>query len=103
MHVGQLKHGRTQPFYHVLVDRRDRPGSPMTYVAQEELQSTRVHKIEHAYFSAATFTGEVDEERGTWRPSERLREQYPLNLEGCWLVDRVVPDARSEADGFFSA
>jgi len=40
----------------------------------------------------ASFTGEVDEERGTWRPSPALREQYPLGLDGCWLVDRIFPD-----------
>ena len=31
--------------------------------------------------------------------AEKLREQYPLGLEGCWLVDYVFPD-RQASDGF---
>ena len=34
MNVDTLKHGRNQPFYHVLPDTRDRPGAQLTYVAQ---------------------------------------------------------------------
>lgn len=34
MRVDMLPSGREQPFYHVLVDERDRPGAQTTYVAQ---------------------------------------------------------------------
>lgn len=34
MRVDMLPFGRSQPFYHVLVDARDRPGGQTTYVAQ---------------------------------------------------------------------
>lgn len=34
MRVDMLPFGRNQPFYHVLVDERDRPGAQTTYVAQ---------------------------------------------------------------------
>lgn len=34
MRVDLLPQGRQQPFYHVLVDVRDRPGGQTTYVAQ---------------------------------------------------------------------
>lgn len=34
MHVDMLPLGRRQPFYHVLVDVRCRPGGQTTYVAQ---------------------------------------------------------------------
>ena len=96
--VHELTHGREQPFYHVLVDKRDQPGSQIAYVAQESIVSADVTAIDHVHFQftfadpGASFTGEVDEERGTWRPSPALREQYPLGLDGCWLVDRIFPD-----------
>jgi hypothetical protein len=34
MGIHRLPHGGQQPFYHVLVDERDRPGTHTTYVAQ---------------------------------------------------------------------
>ena len=34
MGIHRLPHGAQQPFYHVLVDERDRPGTHTTYVAQ---------------------------------------------------------------------
>ena len=34
MGIHRLPHGGEQPFYHVLVDERDRPGTHTTYVAQ---------------------------------------------------------------------
>lgn len=42
MRVDWLPGGRSQPFYHVLVDVRDRPGGQTTYVAQENAQPLRV-------------------------------------------------------------
>ena len=38
MNVDSLKHGRNQPFYHVLPDTRDRPGAQLTYVAQVRIR-----------------------------------------------------------------
>ena len=38
MGVDGLPKGRDQPFYHVLVDARDRAGDQVTYVAQENMQ-----------------------------------------------------------------
>lgn len=37
MKIDSLPNGRKQPFYHVLVDVRDRPGGMSTYVAQENM------------------------------------------------------------------
>jgi len=37
MKIDLLSEGANQPFYHVLVDTRDRPGGMSTYVAQENL------------------------------------------------------------------
>lgn len=37
MKIDSLPEGRKQPFYHVLVDVRDRPGGMSTYVAQENM------------------------------------------------------------------
>ena len=34
MGVDRLRLGRQQPFFHCLVDERDRPGAVTTYVAQ---------------------------------------------------------------------
>ena len=38
MGVAQLSKGANQSFYHVLVDRRDRPGDQTSYVAEENLR-----------------------------------------------------------------
>ena len=45
--IDSLHLGRAQPFYHVLVDRRDRAGSQMDYIAQEEARPVEVQPIEH--------------------------------------------------------
>ena len=39
MRVDQLPNGRHQPFYQILVDERDRPGTMVTYVAQVSFQN----------------------------------------------------------------
>ena len=43
MKIELLPEGREQPFYHILVDTRDRPGGMSTYVAQENMV---LHKME---------------------------------------------------------
>jgi len=107
--IDALPKGRAQPFYQVLVHEHD----ATAYVAHEMVESTAPRRIDHPHFQARTlegapwgvFTGEVDEEHGTWRPSVALREQYPLDLEGCWLVNRVFPDRPSSSldDSAFDA
>lgn len=37
--AARLPHGTAQPFYHVLVDVRDRPGAAIAYVAQDLMQA----------------------------------------------------------------
>ena len=56
-----------------------------------------------AHFTAAVFTGEIDERRGTWTPNVVLREQYPLGLAGCWLVNRVVIEKLKGRDASISS
>ena len=83
----------------MLVDRKDRPGATMTYVAQENLDRSPARIIEHPFFTTASFTGEVDAAAGVWKPTPMLREQYPRGLDGCWLVDEVAPErSREECD-----
>jgi len=63
MHVGQLKHGRTQPFYHVLADTRDRPGDGIGYVPQELLLlDTPPEPLQHPL--TASLFGSYDARRG---------------------------------------
>lgn len=89
--IDSLPNGRRQPFYRVLVHRKDEPDEKVAYIAQEEIEPTGVTTIEHEYFNEESFVG-VDEEMDTWTPSTALREQYPLGLEGQWLIDHVFPD-----------
>ena len=101
--------------------------SKLRYVAQELIEPTDLCTIEHDYFNEESFVDgarrllpthdaacasrprltspphvpaspcAVDEERGLWTPSPSLREQYPLGVDGCWLVETVFPD-RSRTD-----
>lgn len=49
--------GAEQPFYHVLVDNRDRPGDESTYVAEENIRVlpcvVRMHPIVLTFLSTA--------------------------------------------------
>lgn len=104
MKIDTLTDGRKQPFYAVLVDVRDRPVPQMHYVAEECLERTDLELIEHPKFVFGdgglpsqrhfVFTGQSDEEKGTWEPSDNLRVQYPLDMEGRWLVSRFFLDNR---------
>mmetsp|Transcript_35410 Transcript_35410/g.113825 ORF Transcript_35410/g.113825 Transcript_35410/m.113825 type:complete len:314 (-) Transcript_35410:106-1047(-) len=63
MHVGHLKHGRMQPFYHVLADTRDRPGDGIGYVPQELLLlDTPTEPLQHPL--TASLFGSYDARRG---------------------------------------
>ena len=95
MQIDSLPGGRAQPFYHVLVDRRDGEKAHMAYVAQASVEALKVQPIDHPNF-LGSFTGDIDTAKGTWTPSQLLREQYPLGLEGCWLVNEVFPDRLKE-------
>lgn len=80
MRVDSLPLGRNQPFYHVLVDDRDRspPGS-VTYVAQENIATARGQtQVEHPLIDDY-FKGFED---GQYVPTERMREQYPQRAQG---------------------
>ena len=74
MRVDSLPTGRDQPFYHVLVDERDRKGSQTTYVAADNISLPRQprevqHPLVPHFFSAF-----VD---GRYIASAALREAYP--------------------------
>ena len=77
MKVDGLPLGREQPFYHVLVDERDRPGGQSTYVAQENLTTLRggLQPVEHPLVPQL-FTL-FDAESGCYLPRPQLRELYP--------------------------
>ena len=73
--VDSLEHGRNQPFYHVLPDTRDRPGAPLTYVAQENiLPDTPSEPLQHP-MASEMFEG-FDLEKGRFVPNALLRSQY---------------------------
>eukprot|EP00300_Choanocystis_sp_HF-7_P024035 c25430_g1_i1.p1 GENE.c25430_g1_i1~~c25430_g1_i1.p1 ORF type:complete len:407 (+),score=87.86 c25430_g1_i1:46-1221(+) len=47
--IDHLLYGRNQPFYHVLIDERDRPNEPISYIAQELLVVEKgTEPIKHA-------------------------------------------------------
>ena len=80
MRVDSLPAGRNQPFYHVLVDDRDRspPGST-TYVAQENIATIRGQtQVEHPLIDTY-FQGFED---GHYIPTQKMRDQYPQKAQG---------------------
>mmetsp|Transcript_33932 Transcript_33932/g.56093 ORF Transcript_33932/g.56093 Transcript_33932/m.56093 type:complete len:441 (+) Transcript_33932:115-1437(+) len=77
MHVDSLKHGRNQPFYHVLPDIRDRPGAQVTYVAQENvLPDTPPEPLNHPLVDEMFTT--FDSALGRFVPSSALRAEYEV-------------------------
>ena len=80
MNVDSLKHGRNQPFYHVLPDTRDRPGAQLTYVAQENiLPDTPPEPLQHPMVSE--MFDEFDAANGRFVPNSQLRAQYPAEAQ----------------------
>ena len=83
MGVRNLKSGTEQPFYHVLVDVRDRTDAQTTYAAQENLEQLKFDEnikeladpIMHPEIEAY-FTSFVPVE-GRYILSENLRDSYP--------------------------
>lgn len=61
-------------------------------MAEENVNPTPVQPVDHPRFAQPLFTGEIDEEEGTWVLNPEVRKQYPRDLENCWLVDGVIPD-----------
>lgn len=74
MKIELLARGQHQPFYHILVDTRDRPGGMSTYVAQENLTVPKEGKpVLHPWITKF-FNGFED---GTYIPGSKLRQVYP--------------------------
>ena len=113
MGVESLPGGRGQPFYHLLVDSRDRPGDKITYVAQESVQRPGeggtprawalrgmrpggvgevAEAVRHRMLADLLKPQSFDAERCSYDPVPELRDLYPQNVEGCWMVDSVSPD-----------
>lgn len=81
MGVDGLKHGRAQPFYHVLPDTRDRPGALITYIAQESMLPDAPSAPFRHPMTAELFTG-FEPSTGRHVPSAKLRSRYPLAERG---------------------
>jgi len=98
MGVERLPGGRNQPFYHVLVDTRDRPGEQATYVAEENVQlpdgGATVDAVEHPLVER--YLTAYDAARGEYEPVPALRSLYPSGVAGCWMTDAVIPDGPAE-------
>lgn len=76
MSVDLLPQGRHQPFYHVLVDDRWRPGGQTTYVAQENIMPMRAPREVSHPLVPRFFVGFRPDEGG-YVPGPLLRQQYP--------------------------
>ena len=74
--VDLLKKGRNQPFYHVLADQRDRPGTPVSYVAHEHLVvDTPPEPITHPLID--DFFSAFDQPNGRHIPTDELAKKFP--------------------------
>eukprot|EP00873_Tetraselmis_striata_P016296 jgi/Tetstr1/436560/TSEL_002714.t1 len=70
MGVATLPRGETQPFYHCIVDERDRPGSQVTFVGEENLEPNgAAFPLEGRLMEPLLV--QCDEARG-YQPSPRL-------------------------------
>ncbi|KAL4425883.1 hypothetical protein ABPG75_009899 [Micractinium tetrahymenae] len=76
MNVDMLPLGRHQPFYHVLVDVRNRPGGQTTYVAQENVMHMRAPKEVLHPLVPRFFPGGFQPDEG-YLPGPLLRQAYP--------------------------
>ena len=97
MGVDKLPRGRLQPFYHVLVDQRDREGSQITYVAEENVARPLTYgafePVQHPMVPELLRSASFDVARGEYEPNDELRALYPQQVQGCWMVDAVKPDS----------
>ena len=103
MGVDNLHGGRSQPFYHVLVDRRDRPNDQVTYVAEENIQRPATglacEPVAHKMIDELLLPDSFDAERRGYEPRAELRALYPTGVRGCWMVDSVLPDIDANIAG----
>lgn len=99
MHVDKLPLGRRQPFYHVLVDVRCRPGGQTTYVAQVGACCSRgvsLRRLAHAWGASLQHLWQADHEpppRSTaWAPS--VPHVSPLALPPPTVAPPADPHRR---------
>ena len=92
MGVDQLPRGRLQPWYHVLVDQRDRPGPQQCYVCHDSIELSPVGPIDHP--EVRHVFGSYDAKRGRYLD----RSQPPPT--GPWQAqhDQSVEDALQEGE-----
>jgi len=77
MRVDILPRGRQQPFYHVLVDVRDRPGGQTTYVAEENVAlARRSHLLDHPLVEKYFQMRRAADGGWVYYPSQELRSLY---------------------------
>jgi hemimethylated DNA binding protein len=89
--VDKLKHGRHQPFYHVLPDARDRSGVPVNYVAHEHVMLDTPHEpIRHQLID--DFFEGFDAHNGRFVPTSQLRSRYAV------VEERVIPPEEGQGD-----
>lgn len=96
MGVAGLPHGEVQPFYHCLVDERDRPGGQTTFVGEENIiSSDEVFPVENKHINY--FFVPV-EELGGYMPTPRLedalRRQRSNGAPFDWRLGEEMTDAR---------
>jgi len=83
IHSGQesIQNGPNQPFYHVLIDTRDRPAQT-SCVAEENIHLESGDHIHHPdvglYFTAFS--------AGNYVPNKKLRREYPTDPCSLWEV-----------------
>ena len=99
--VDSLSRGRNQPFYHILVDERDVQSAvkqQIGYVAEEEVVRASPEgefpsePLRHRLVASLMVSDSYDEQRCRYEPLPQLRLMYPPNVDGCWMVDAVMPD-----------
>lgn len=84
--TARLPRGTQQPFYHCLVDIRDRPEAQVSYVAQDNIDATFVADDEGAFNAASNvvvhplaakyFSG-FSTTKGYFLPNAALQNEYP--------------------------
>jgi heat shock protein HspQ len=94
MHIDKLKHGREQPFYHVLPDTRDRPGAATAYVPHELLLlDTPPEPLQHPLTSS--LFERFDAASGRYIPKVKGEAPTP---GGGQEQDRLSAEVRAEKE-----
>eukprot|EP00438_Fugacium_kawagutii_P002043 Skav205100 [mRNA] locus=scaffold2214:185004:194922:+ [translate_table: standard] len=91
MGVSNLPRGEWQPFYHCLVDERDRPGGQVTFVGEENLtpDDDAAFPVQHPFIEP--FLIRCDELK-SYLPSPKLEEALSAQRDGDDF--RLHPDSR---------